>query len=103
MISEIKYYSLISLILVLNLIHTHTQTAQDERTNKIREPDIRNKINFHSRLCSSQLHTNRNRAKAVPWGQENKITFDCLWMLFAKRKKKLAGWIQIVNIIETAW
>ena len=69
----------------------HTQTAQDERTNEIREPHIRNKINFHRRLCSSQLHTNRNRAKALPWGQENKTTFDCLWMLFANPKKKNVG------------
>lgn len=44
----------------------------------ISEPDIRNMINFHSRLCSSQLHTQSNWVKALSWGQESTTIFDYL-------------------------
>ena len=79
--------------------NTEKKPAQDERINKIREPDIRNKINFDIRLCSSQLHTNRSGAKAGPWAKRARrhlTACGCPLLI----QKQLAGWVQTVNVTK---
>lgn len=86
--------------------NTEKKPAQDERINKIREPDMRNKINFDIRLCSSQLHTNRSGAKAGPWAKRARRRLTACGCPLLIQKQLAAGfkpWTLLKGKVKGRW
>lgn len=86
--------------MVLNL--TQEKTAQDERTNKIREPDIRTRLISTADFVAANYTQTGIGQRHFPEAKRTNPRLTAYGCSLAIQKK-LAGWIQIVNITETEW
>ena len=85
-------------MLVLNLIHKKEHKIKGQ--TKIRQPDVRNKINLDF-VAANYTQTGKGQ-RHLPRAKRTR-THLTAYGCFLPIQKKLAGWIQIVNVTETAW